>query len=36
LAVVGLVIYLSVRRNIQAPIGERLAGDQGAGAVTPT
>jgi amino acid transporter len=36
LAVVGLVIYLSVRRNIQAPIGERLAGDQGAGTVTPT
>ncbi|MCW2691130.1 MAG: amino acid transporter [Mycobacterium sp.] len=32
LAVVGVVIYLSVRRNIQAPIGERLAGDQEAGA----
>jgi amino acid transporter len=32
LAIVGLVIYLSVRRNIQAPIAQRLAGDGGSGA----
>ncbi|GAB7071759.1 amino acid permease [Mycobacterium hodleri] len=32
LAVVGGAIYLTVRRNIEAPIGERLGHDSGAGA----
>jgi hypothetical protein len=30
LAVVGVAIYLSVRKNIKAPIGERLADHEAA------